>query len=401
MIAVIGGGAAGFFAAIHAAAAGSEVIIFEKGTKLLAKVRVSGGGRCNVTNGVDTLSGLLEGYPRGFKELRGPFTRFNNQDTMRWFQERGVNLKTEGDGRVFPTSDNSLTIVNCLINEANAMGVKVMTGVAVETISPHQGAFRLVTNGRSFDAEKVIVTSGGAPKKDAYGWLSDLGLTIIAPVPSLFTFNVPQSPFLDLMGLSVQDALVSVTGSKFKSRGALLFTHWGLSGPAVLRTSAMAARFLNELGYQFEVVVDFLPDINADEMRDQIKSHARTSPRKKVESLKWEGLSSRLWDRICSIAEMREGLDLGNLSNHTLNRLVEAVKQCRFQVSGKTTFKEEFVTCGGVALEEIDFKSMESKRVPGLYFAGEVLDIDGVTGGYNFQAAWTTGYIAGNAASGK
>jgi predicted Rossmann fold flavoprotein len=401
MIAVVGGGAAGFFAAIHAAMAGNKVVILEKSNKLLAKVRVSGGGRCNVTNGVETIAGLLEGYPRGSKELRGPFTRFNNQDTMRWFEERGVKLKIEEDGRVFPISDNSLSIVNCLMTEASALGVRIELNVEVNRITQQHGTFRLQTNGGMIDADKVIVTAGGAAKTDSYGWLSVLGLKIIKPVPSLFTFNVPDSPFLDLMGLSVQDAIVTVSGSKFKSRGAILFTHWGLSGPAVLRTSATAARFLNESGYQFEVLVDFLPNVNADEMREQIRGLVKVSPSKKVESLKWDALSSRLWERICKLSDMREGLDLGNLSNQILNRLVESVKRCRFQVSGKTTFKEEFVTCGGVSLDEIDFKSMESKRVPGLYFAGEVLDIDGITGGYNFQAAWTTGFISGTAAGSK
>lgn len=395
MICVIGGGAAGFFAAINAAAQGCKVTILEKGNKVLSKVRVSGGGRCNVTNGVTTLQGLLDGYPRGHKELRGPFTRFNNQDTMNWFEDRGVNLKIEKDGRVFPVSDDSVSIIDCLLDEAERLGVEVKLGFAVDSISTTSTGFIIHSNNSTLQASKIIVTTGGGSKPESYKWLQSLGIQIVYPVPSLFTFNIPDSPYLDLMGVSVQDAVVSICGSKIAARGPLLFTHWGLSGPAVLKCSSIAARMLQESNYSFEIQVDMLPEVSQDALRTQLRTLSQQQPSKKIETIRLDGISSRLFERLCELSGIPIGLDLGNLSKQAINRLVDSIKATRMNVVGKTTFKEEFVTCGGVSLKEIEFKTMECKKHPGIHFAGEVLDIDGVTGGFNFQAAWTTGYIAG------
>ncbi|MGR6087073.1 MAG: NAD(P)/FAD-dependent oxidoreductase [Arcticibacter sp.] len=398
MICVIGGGAAGFFAAINAAALGCKVIILEKGNKVLSKVRVSGGGRCNVTNGVATLQGLLDGYPRGRKELIGPFNKFNNQDTMNWFEDRGVRLKIEDDGRVFPVSDDSGSIVDCLMDEAHRLGVEIMLGFAVDSISTYPTGFIIHTNHQSINASKVIVTTGGGSKMESYNWLQSMGIKIVSPVPSLFTFNIPDSPYLDLMGVSVQYAVVSVVGTKIATRGPLLFTHWGLSGPAVLKCSSIAARQLHESNYQFDVQLDLLPDLSHDALRETIREMCERYPNKKIGSLKFDGISSRLNERLIELAGIQGSQDLGNLSKQSTNRLVEIIKNTRMRVRGKTTFKEEFVTCGGVSLKDVDFKKMESKTIPNLFFAGEVLDIDGITGGYNFQAAWTTGFIAGTSA---
>ena len=401
MIYVIGGGAAGFFAAISAASQGCKVTILEKGNKVLSKVRISGGGRCNVTNGVATLPGLLEGYPRGQKELRGPFTRFNNQDTMNWFEDRGVNLKIEKDGRVFPASDDSGSIIKCLMDEVDRLGIEIKLGFSVDGIAVSPGGFKIHSGQKCLDARKLIITTGGGSNIESYNWLHALGIQVVTPVPSLFTFNIPDSPFLDLMGVSVQDAVVSVVGTKTSTRGPVLFTHWGLSGPAVLKCSSIAARMMQESSYSFDVQLDMLPNVTQDELRNQLKTLSQEQPSKKIETLRFEGISSRLFEKLCDLSGIPIGLDLGNLSKQALNRLVDIVKATRLHVKGKTTFKEEFVTCGGVSLKEIEFKTMECKKHPGIHFAGEVLDIDGITGGYNFQAAWTTGYIAGISACAK
>lgn len=399
MIAVIGGGAAGFFAAIQAASKGANVLLLEGGDKLLSKVRVSGGGRCNVTNGADSIPQLLEGYPRGNKELRGPFSRFNNQHTVEWFEDRGVPLKTEPDGRMFPVSNDSSSIVDCLLNEARRFGVQVLTHHKVERIIPDQVRFKIITNTKEIEVDRVIVTTGGGRDLNAFRWLSDLGLEIIAPVPSLFTFNIPHSPFKDLMGVSVSDVEIKIGASKFESRGPMLITHWGLSGPAVLRTSAFAARFLADVNYDFTIQLDFLPEESDDCLMELFNDQKKNHPRQKVASYRVEKFTARFWLRLVELSGIPAELDWGNVSKSQFRALVDSVKSYKLQVKGKTTFKEEFVTSGGVSLKEIDFKRMESKRIPGLFFAGEVLDIDGVTGGFNFQAAWTTAFIAGDSAA--
>lgn len=399
MIAVIGGGAAGFFAAIQAASKGASVILLEAGSKLLSKVRVSGGGRCNVTNGAASIHQLLEGYPRGNKELRGPFSRFNNQHTMQWFEERGVRLKTESDGRMFPVSDDSTTIVDCLTGEARKFGVQVLVNHKVDKIITTQKGFHLMVDSRKIEVDQVIVTSGGGRDSSAFKWLSDIGMEIIEPVPSLFTFNIPGSPLKDLMGVSVSDVEVKIVSSKFGARGPVLITHWGLSGPAILKTSSFGARYLAGVNYDFPIQLDWLPDEPGESFMDVLLHQKQNHPRQKVVSCRFEKFTARFWQRLVELSDIPFDLEFGNISKVQLRKLVDSVKAMKLQVKGKTTFKEEFVTSGGVSLKEIDFKTMESKKVPGLYFAGEVLDIDGVTGGFNFQAAWTTAFIAGDAAA--
>ncbi|MEY3342679.1 MAG: hypothetical protein RL090_363 [Bacteroidota bacterium] len=399
MIAVVGGGAAGFFAAINAAGNGEDVILLEAGGKLLSKVRISGGGRCNVTNGAESLSVLLEGYPRGFKELRGPFSRFNNRHTIQWYEDRDVPLKTEQDGRVFPVSDDSISIVNCLLSEAQRCGVRIRMNQKVEKIIPQEKGFKLIVGNSSVDADKVIVTTGGGRDMNAFRWLSELGLEIIDPVPSLFTFNIPTSPLKELMGVSIPDVELAIVNSKFSTRGPVLITHWGLSGPAVLKLSSLAARYLSGVNYAFSIQLDFLPDESLDSLMEVISDQKKTNPRQAVSSFRMEKFTARFWLRLIQLSGIPSDLDWGNVSKSQIRSLVETIKQFRLPVKGKTTFKEEFVTSGGISLKEIDFKTMESKKVPGLYFAGEVLDIDGVTGGYNFQAAWTTAFIAGESAA--
>ena len=399
-IVVLGGGAAGFFASIHAAGNGSEVILLEKSGQVLSKVRVSGGGRCNVTNALTDPALVAACYPRGSKELLGPLTRFGPLHTQEWFLSRGVPLKTEPDGRIFPVTDSSQTIIDCLLTAASQTGVKLNLHTAVTSIKPNTNDFELVTaSGTSLRAGKVIVATGGNPALKSYTWLQDLGHTIQPPVPSLFTFNIPQSPFLDLMGVSVQDCIVKIAGTRMQQRGPLLFTHWGISGPSVLRLSAWAARNLNELKYNFRVILNFLPDFTDEQVMDLF--NLKQNENSGIFNSPFRQIPSRLWQQLCLLAGAGENQRWRDSGKKTQNKLLQLLRACVLEVSGKTTFKEEFVTCGGVTLKEVDMKTMESKIIPGLYFAGEVLDLDGITGGFNFQAAWTTGYIAGTLASGE
>jgi len=398
-VAVIGGGAAGFFAAIHAAIGKSDVVVLEKSSKVLAKVKVSGGGRCNVTNGCTDNSILLKNYPRGYRELAGPFSRFSTGDTFRWFGDRGVKLKTESDGRVFPVSDNSQTIIDCLVTAANKSGVKVLTHHTVTGITKNENNFTVLVNGSSIEFDKIIITTGGSSKAEFYEFINKLGHKIIHPVPSLFTFNVFQNTFKELMGVSVSHVIIKIKDSKYESDGPLLFTHWGLSGPAVLKLSSEAAFLLHEKKYQFDVLVNFLPHSGEDEIRDIFENEIRGNPAKKIFNYRLDGIPARLWMKLCSMSGIQEEMKWGDISKKSKNRLISLLIASEIKIGGKTTFKEEFVTCGGVDLREVDMKTMESKVVPGLYFAGEVLNIDALTGGFNFQAAWTTGYLAGISAS--
>lgn len=402
-IAVIGGGAAGFFAAIHAAEAGSRVTIFEKSNKLLSKVRVSGGGRCNVTNSCADANLLSTFYPRGSKELRSLFSRFNTTHTHDWFVSRGVPLKAEADGRVFPVSDRSESIVDCLMQQAVAAGIVIKLNSGIIRFEKNSDGFLLTfQDGRAATLfDKVIVAAGGFPNPDSYSWLSEMHHTIIKPVPSLFTFNIPDPPFKDLMGVAVPLVRIKIAGTKLVNEGPMLFTHWGLSGPAVLKLSSLAARELALKQYQFIALVSFIPESNEHELIQKLNEIKQASADKKVLKSPFHQLPSRLWEQMCNHLEIDENKKWGEISKSTLNRLAQLLTACEFSVKGKTTFKEEFVTCGGVSLKEVNMQTMESKLVPGLYFAGEILDIDGVTGGFNFQAAWSTGYVAGLAASQK
>lgn len=395
-IAVIGGGAAGFFSAIHAAQNNNRVVIFEKGSTVLNKVRISGGGRCNVTHACFDVKELIKFYPRGSKELNSAFHRFNTTHTIDWFESYGVELKTEDDGRMFPVSDSSQTIIDCLMEQARDNGVSIKTQRAVVSVTPKADKLLLSFADNSVqEFDKVIVTCGGYPASKSYDWLRNLGIEIVEPVPSLFTFNIPGSPFKGLEGVSVEEAMVTVKNSKFEYQGPLLITHWGISGPAVLKTSAFAARHVHDLNYHFEALVNFLPSYHAVQLEEKINQQKKNVPAKKVFTKFFPELSGRLWERLCATAGITDSVQYANLSKQQMQGLIKNLSAFELSVKGKTTFKEEFVTCGGVDLKELDMKTMQSKKVPGLFFAGEVLNMDGITGGFNFQAAWTTGYIAG------
>lgn len=394
---VIGGGAAGFYGAIQAAELnpGVSVLILEKSNKLLSKVRVSGGGRCNVTHYCYDAVRLSHHYPRGEKSLRSIFRVYGASDTVDWFRSKGVELKTEQDGRMFPKTDDSGTIIQCFLTEAQRLKIKIKTGEGVEVIQPIDGLFNLRTqSGNNYTARRILVTTGGSPKREAYGFLEALGHTIKAPVPSLFTFNDSKKIFADLMGISVPSAEVRIASTNYKQQGPLLITHWGLSGPAVIRLSAWAAEHLNAANYTFTALVSWIGPEKEETLRGYLHEQRISGARQKVQNNPLFELPQRLWVRLCSLAEIDEKKVWGETANRNLNKLLENILRCPFEIKGKTTFKEEFVTCGGIDLKEVDIPTMESKKVKGLYFAGEVLNIDGETGGFNFQSAWSTAYLA-------
>jgi predicted Rossmann fold flavoprotein len=396
-VAVIGGGAAGFFGAITCAESNkyAEVIIFEKSKKLLSKVKVSGGGRCNVTHACFEDHLLVKKYPRGSKELKKPFTQFSVRDTIQWFESRGVKLKAEEDGRMFPVTDNSQSITDCLMKAAQRSGVKIITGAAVKSIQKEPEGFKVHFSESSQTFDKVLIATGGNQRSDSYQWFAALGHTIVAPVPSLFTFNIPDSKYEGLMGIAVNNASVKITGTKAEQSGPLLITHWGLSGPAVLKLSAWEARTLAEKNYQFSIHVSWVPGYSEESLREKLRIVKSESPKKIISVNPLFGLPKRLWERLVSIAQIPEELRWLDVSNKQVNKLMEELLRSELTVKGKTTFKEEFVTCGGISLKDINLETMESYKCPGMYFAGEVIDIDGITGGFNFQSAWTTAYIAG------
>lgn len=397
-IAVIGAGAAGFFAAIRCASLNKNcnVTIFEKGKHVLSKVRVSGGGRCNVTHSCFDPVQLTSFYPRGYKELKSCFSRFNATHTVEWFESKDVKLKTENDGRMFPVTDSSETIINCLVKEATQLGINIRTQSGINSIHISDGKF-LLNNNRNFTFDKVLVSSGGAPNLNGYDWLRQLGHTIIAPVPSLFTFNIPESPLKGLEGISLPNAGIKITGTSADDSGPLLITHWGVSGPVVLRLSAWQARKLFDLKYQFEVVINWIGLKNETDVFEIINSERKIASVKKVHNKTLFELPNRLWMRLCELSGIGEKDNFADLSKQKINKLVTNLISMKLKAKGKTTFKEEFVTCGGIDLKEVDLKTMESKIVKTLFFAGEILNIDGITGGFNFQNAWTTGWIAGTA----
>ena len=393
-VAVIGGGAAGFFAALSAAQhhPSAHVVLFEKTAKLLSKVKISGGGRCNVTHHCFSPSALSKHYPRGGKQLKKAFGTFQASDTVAWFESRGVALKTEGDGRMFPVTDSSQTIVDCLVREAERHGIEVRLQSPVRELTPlAPGGFTL--NGERFD--RVVVATGGSPKREGLAWLEALGHAVADPVPSLFTFNMPGSDITDLMGVVVPDALVRIQGTKLIQQGPVLVTHWGMSGPAVLKLSAWGARDLAERGYAFSVQVNWIGIANEAEVNAAIDDAMPDIRKKKVANACPFELPKKFWAFLLARADVPADAVWLDLGKKAKNKLVNTLLNDVYEVRGKTTFKEEFVTCGGVVLSEVDFATMQSRVVPGLYFAGEVLDVDGVTGGFNFQAAWTTGFVAG------
>jgi predicted Rossmann fold flavoprotein len=398
-IAIIGGGAAGFFAAVNCAKKFPQhrVTIYEKSAKLLSKVRVSGGGRCNVTHSCFEITQLVKNYPRGEKNLINAFARFSVSNTIGWFEERGVKLKTEQDGRMFPVTDNSQTIVDCLLEEANKFNVNIVTNAEVKKFSKdEENKFHLIFNDENtIVADKVLIASGGYPKTESFNWLRETGHDIVPPVPSLFTFNIPGNRIVELMGVSVSPVRLRIGGTKHLVYGPVLITHWGLSGPAVLKLSSIAARELAEKKYDFELLVSWITDYDAEQVQRMLPSLKKELGSKQMYNHCPFEFPKRLWMFLLNKINIAETLRWADLSNEQARNLARCLTHDIYKISGKTTFKEEFVTCGGVSLRDVDMKTMESKKCPGLYFAGEVLDIDAVTGGFNFQAAWTGGYIAG------
>lgn len=405
---VIGGGAAGFFAAITAAEShpAGRALILERNRRVLAKVRISGGGRCNVTHACFDPAELVAHYPRGGNALRGPFARFQPRDTIAWFEARGVRLKAEADGRVFPVSDDSATIVDCLVESARRAGVDIRTDVAITALRRASAGFAItLADGTAIEAGRVLLATGSGPK--GWQWARELGHTVVPPVPSLFTFESGRpgggvDPRLDgLAGIAVKAARVRLLSLGHEQAGPLLITHWGLSGPAVLKLSAWAARGLHACGYRAELEVSWLPHLHDDALRAMLTDYKRSrGPQLVAAHSPFGALPHRLWRALAAAAEVHDDQRWAKLPKANVEKLVRELLHGSFAVTGKGEFKDEFVTCGGVALDEVDFRTMESKRAPGLFLAGEVLDIDGVTGGFNFQSAWTTGWLAGRAMAG-
>lgn len=400
---MIGGGAAGFFAAIAFAetAPGSRVAILEKGAEVLGKVKISGGGRCNVTHACFEPIPFTKHYPRGEKNLIGPLHHWGATETVEWFRRRSVELKTESDGRMFPTTDRSETIIAALREAAREHGIDVLTKHEVETVLSIRGKFHVeCVNGSACTSDNVLLATGGVRSKTGAEIARSLGHSVIPAAPSLFTFKIDDSRIDGLSGLSVGDVSVEVVGSKLASRGPLLITHWGLSGPAILKLSAWGARELQDRDYRFEIVVDFLPDVSPDQADRDLLEARETIPKKQVRSgLPGFPVPSRLWRRLAERSGIAEETTWSNLPKSGRRALADQLSRARFQVDGKSMNKDEFVTAGGIDLREVDFRTMQSRIVPGLFFAGEILDIDGITGGFNFQSAWTTGRIAGESAA--
>ena len=404
-VVIVGGGAAGFFAAIACAqacaAAGqpAEVMVLERGNDFLAKVRLSGGGRCNVTHACLDARALAGHYPRGGRALIGPFQRFGPADTVEWFKARGVALKTESDGRMFPVTDCSETIVDCFLRSARAAGVILTTRCGVDSAArlPGGGFSLTLSDGRALLCDRLLLASGGCRAGEVQTLAEALGHTLEPPVPSLFTFRV-ETPWLrELSGVSVESVEVCVPGTKLRERGPVLATHWGLSGPAILRLSAWGARSLHGLGYRFPLQINWLPQFSQAELAAELQARAQSQPAGFVIKTPVRPLPNRLWEQLVLAAEVAPEPRWGAFPRAALQRLLGHLTRTEFQVTGKSPHKAEFVTCGGVPLGEVDFKTMQSRIAPGLYFAGELLNIDGLTGGFNFQAAWTTGWIAGQA----
>jgi predicted Rossmann fold flavoprotein len=399
MIAVIGGGAAGFMAAITAAEnnPNAKVIIFEKGPEVLNKVRISGGGRCNVTHNEPNPKKLSHAYPRGAKFLLKLFNSFNAIQTIDWFEKRGIELKTEKDGRMFPITNSSETIVNCLWQAAKKSNVEVRKSCLVKSIAKiDELTFQLeLINHEFLQVNKIIYATGGSPSINGYSLLKNLNINILPPVPSLFTFHLDNTDIINLSGVSVQNASVKVGGQKLQTDGPLLITHWGASGPAILKLSAWGARYFAEQNYKCQILINFISQIPVNKVIDEVNLFKKNNFKKIITSNPMFDIPGRLWSWFCEYSGIEVDLKWLDVSLKKQNKLIESLTNFSFQTNGKSTFKEEFVTCGGVDLEEIDNETMESKRIKGLFFAGEVLNIDAVTGGYNFQAAWTTGYIAG------
>ena len=396
-VAIIGGGAAGFFAAFSVKEhhPNAEVLIYEKSDKLLSKVKISGGGRCNVTHACFKPSLLSKHYPRGEKHLKKAFSVFQPNDTIDWFAKRGVVLKKESDNRMFPETDDSQTIVDCFLKEVHSKGIKILKNSAVISLTEKENGIclDLISNKQQFD--KVIIATGGSPKLRGFNWLQNLGHTIVEPLPSLFTFNMPSESIKELMGLVVENATVRIQSTKLHYSGPVLITHWGMSGPAILKLSAWGARLLFQKNYEFTIQINWLSIKNEDEVNFILNDKEAIIRKKKIANANPFSLPNRIWIYLVEKVQINPNLPWYDLNKKSKNKLINVLLNDVYQVSGKTTFKEEFVTSGGVSLDDVDFNTMQSKKCKNLYFAGEVLNVDGITGGFNFQAAWTTGFIAG------
>lgn len=399
-ISIIGGGAAGFFSAISVKEnhPNANVVIFEKAQKVLAKVKISGGGRCNLTNAEQSISELCKAYPRGGKKLKKAFNLFNTKHAYEWFESRGVPLVIQDDQCVFPQSQNSQSIIDCFLDEAKRLAIEIKTGIGIKSLTPIGEKIELHFSKDGFPPQifdKVIVTTGGSPQRKGLDWLEELGHKIENPVPSLFTFNIPKAPITKLMGIVVENALVNIQGTKLKSSGPLLITHWGMSGPAILKLSSHGARILSDRNYTFNVQVNWVNELNNEVVIEQLENIATKHSNKILSNYRPFSIPDRLWLFLLEKIEISSHKKWGELGKKGLNKLTNILTNDIYSVKGKTTFRDEFVTCGGVSLESIDMKTMQSKACKNLYLAGEILDIDAITGGFNLQAAWTTGFIAG------
>ena len=394
-IIIVGGGAAGFFTAINIVEKNpkTKVAILERGNEVLTKVRVSGGGRCNVTHACFEPNELVKFYPRGEKELRGPFHQFCSGDTVEWFSNHGVELKIEEDGRMFPVSNSSQTIIDCFLESAQKLGITILTGQSVQSIFKKENLWKIETPTENYIAEKLILATGSNPK--IWEMLQTFGHGIVNPVPSLFTFNIKDSRIKELPGVSAQVS-IKVKDTKLTSTGPLLITHWGMSGPAILKLSAWGARILFDKNYQFTIFVNWLNDIETEECEKILKDLKQEHAKKAVSKKSPFEFPNRLWESLVLASTISEETKWADLTKIQLQNLVQQLTNSSFQVNGKSTFKEEFVTAGGINLKEINFKTMESKLHQNLYFAGEIVNIDAVTGGFNFQNAWTSGFILAN-----
>lgn len=406
-IAIVGGGAAGFFLAItlKQLVPKTNVTIFEKNSKVLSKVAISGGGRCNLTNSFQEINDLSKAYPRGDKLLKKAFKVFSHIDAYQWFESNGVRLVTQDDHCVFPHSQESQAVISCFLRLSKELGITVKTEHSVKSVnratdnSQYELIFNDGTASRRFN--RVIITTGGCPRAEGFDYIRDLGHEIVKPIPSLFTFNIPNDPIRELMGIVVENAIVSLQGTKLKASGALLITHWGMSGPAVLKLSSYSARLVSERLYRFPIFVNWINEQNCDLILKNLNSIVESNPQKLVSNIRPYDLSSRLWLFLLKKAEIPEDRRWNELGKKGVNRIMNILTTDEYLVHGKGAFRDEFVTCGGVSLDSIHHNTMESKTCENLYFAGEVLDIDAITGGFNFQAAWTTAHIAAKAISKK
>jgi hypothetical protein len=401
---VIGGGAAGFFCAINAAKNNPllKVMIVEKSGKLLSKVKVSGGRRCNVTHACFEIEVLSKKYPRGHFFLKKAFHWFNIKDTIEWFEERGVKLKTENDGRIFPSTNSSQTIIDCLLKEAEKYKIEILLNCEVKEISEENNLFKLfTTNSQLLASDYLCIACGGFPKSNQFNWLKQLGHSIEEPVPSLFTFNIPNNTITQLMGVSVSKASVKIVGTKLQEAGPVLITHWGLSGPAILRLSAWGAKELANKNYHFTIHVNWLEHHTENSLREEWILFRQQYASQKMHQKNPFELPNRLWNYLLNQSFIKEEMRWSDITSKQQNQLIKNLTAQEFHIKGKTTFKEEFVTSGGIKLNEIDVNTMQSKIVHNLFFAGEIIDVDGITGGFNFQNAWTTGWIAAKAIAEK